>query len=67
MDNEKIQELMEELGFDFTGGIGREPNPGQKAQFIALQKLIIGAIDDWLELRRSSEELEEWTEEWLVG
>jgi len=69
MDNEKIKELMEELGFDFRGGIGREPSdsPAQRVKFQALQKLLVGAILDRTDLDYSEDELLEWTEEWLVG
>jgi hypothetical protein len=76
MDDKKIKELMEQLGFDFTDGTGREPGshlPTDYVKFSALARLIAGAIIDWVKPQLEADEpspedeILEWAEEWLVG
>ena len=83
LTREDTNERLRVLGFILGPESLDYPAGHQKAQFVALQEIIAGAITEWADLSpeieegedptqpghwdRLEAELQEWTEEWLVG
>jgi hypothetical protein len=75
LTREATNEKLEKLGFIFK--MNWTLQPGQEERFQALQELLAGAIAEYLDLRDDirdedppgavEAELQEWTEEYLVG
>lgn len=78
LTREEANRKLEQLGFIISPDNLNYPPGFQKQKFVALQELLAGAIAEWVGMEFEADgedgdaasavaELEEWTEEWLVG
>jgi hypothetical protein len=74
LTREEANERLRTLGFHFQGPdqVLLGDTPEQRTKMVALEELLAGAIADWAEPEPEPgddlvAELQEWTEEWLVG
>lgn len=70
MNSEEVKNLLANIGFEFDEDDQLTDTPTQRLMFGSLQRLIAGAILDWVDEPRTDEtvnEVEEWAQEWMIG